>query len=74
MHGNVSELCRDSYEDYRISVARGSGLRGSSAEYHVHRGGHFRWTATDARSASRNPARSNFGYPSLGFRPALELR
>jgi formylglycine-generating enzyme required for sulfatase activity len=71
MHGNVSELCFDSYEDYYNGVFTdpGSVTRGSSL---IIRGGSWKNNAADCRSAARS-IRYDIPESHVGFRVVILL-
>lgn len=73
VHGNVWEWCRDDYLDYGIVVEAGTGERRGSSGLRVARGGSYRGTVEDVRSAFRFGSGPERGHVFLGFRPALDL-
>ena len=72
MHGNVWEWCEDTYGTYETQPRPGDGLRHEpvGATSRVIRGGVFKGTARDVRSACRVRARPDRRDYFIGFRPA----
>ena len=69
MHGNVSEWCRDLYEDYpRRSATDPTGP--TTGSIRVHRGGSWFDRAELCRSALRSGRSPGYRSSRLGFRPA----
>jgi len=78
LHGNVWELCEDTYHGtYKGAPTNGSAWTVGGEEwepgtpFRVGRGGCFCYQAEDCRSAGRNWGRSVGGHRFLGFRPAF---
>jgi formylglycine-generating enzyme required for sulfatase activity/serine/threonine protein kinase len=70
MHGNVGEWCSDWYREHLdVDVTNPQGP--SDGWYRVHRGGCWKFTARDCRSASRARDAQWFRCNALGFRLAL---
>lgn len=70
MHGNVSELVADCYSDWYGGVPKdGSPLSAPCIPFSIHRGGSWRSTRLEARSASRGLiATQDEGADDRGFR------
>ena len=69
MHGNVREWVQDWYgRDYYNSSPRVDPLGPSSGSYRVNRGGYFRGSAWDVRSAGRAPYPPSHRNVVLGVR------
>ena len=70
VHGNVWEWCFDGYGFYNRSPALDLVSPPTDPATRVYRGGGFDFTATSARSASRNLNTTAYAVFSLGLRPA----
>jgi formylglycine-generating enzyme required for sulfatase activity len=70
MHGNVEEWCADNYHlDHRMAPADGSArLEGGTVSGAPVRGGSWRGTPQDCRSANRHGPLRNNHYDFVGFR------
>jgi len=75
MHGNVCELCQDSWhDDYEGAPTDGSAwLSEEDPHLVVIRGGSFDYFNDDCRSASRSWIGANNRYHGLGFRVVCSL-
>ncbi len=70
--GNVWEWCRDRHTSYRAPARERDGLRDDKASRkRVFRGGCFRSTARDVRSAKRQQTDPARRVNTIGLRPAL---
>ena len=69
MHGNVSEFCRDCYEEYPSTEV--NDPIGTSGNTYVYRGGYYASTQIDCRSAKRFYSAENTFGTNIGFRLAL---
>ena len=70
MHGNAEEWCRDRFEIYsRDDEVDPKGARAS--QHYVTRGGSYRSSAADCRSAARSKHKADAKGDHLGFRLAL---
>jgi formylglycine-generating enzyme required for sulfatase activity len=68
LHGNVAEWCLDRYRPVYEAGAAADPTGPASGDRHVVRGGSFKTSATDARSAARAALRANEKRDDVGFR------
>jgi formylglycine-generating enzyme required for sulfatase activity len=73
MTGNVWEWCPDRYGYHREKWEEGTGLRITSSENRVIRGGSFAGIAAYARSADRNLSAPEVRSPDIGARAARAI-
>jgi formylglycine-generating enzyme required for sulfatase activity len=74
MHGNVSEICLDSWHDsYAGAPADGSAWEPESGTDKVHRGGGWTGYASGCRSDSRSSSNLDYGDEIMGFRLAASI-
>jgi formylglycine-generating enzyme required for sulfatase activity len=75
MHGNVSEICLDSWHDsYAGAPADGSAWDPESGTEKVHRGGGWTGYASGCRSDSRSSSNLDYGDEIMGFRLAVSAQ
>jgi hypothetical protein len=74
MHGNVSEICLDSWHDsYEGAPTDGSAWEPESGTDKVHRGGGWTGYASGCRSDSRSSSNLDYGDEIMGFRLAVSV-
>jgi formylglycine-generating enzyme required for sulfatase activity/tRNA A-37 threonylcarbamoyl transferase component Bud32 len=73
MHGNVSEWCADWYGKYPVEASDDplGSVSSSNSAFRVHRGGSWRFTPVQSRSARRQRNGSSYSAVGLGFRLSL---
>jgi formylglycine-generating enzyme required for sulfatase activity len=72
--GNVSEWCRDWYDDrYRAEPRRGDGLMSPISREHAYRSGSWNRDASFVRSGYRGFGMPEFFHGDLGVRPARQV-
>ena len=70
VHGNVSEWCRDGYDNYSAMPALDPVTPWAGATHRARRGGSFGVASPDARSADRGNSTPVYQDGNLGLRPA----
>ena len=74
VHGNVTEWCRDTWEDLALVAPRaGDGLFEGSEPTRVQRGGSFSHNPANCRSAARNGTLPTYVAPMWGVRAARRV-
>ena len=74
MHGNVAEWCLDVYDASYYQQSPKPDPRGpSTGSGHVYKGGSWKRSAEEARSAARRNGNPDFAGPEIGFRVVLEV-
>ena len=73
MHGNVSEWCADRYGKYPVEASDDplGSVSSFNSAFRVHRGGSWRFTPVQSRSARRQRNGSSYSAVGLGFRLSL---